>query len=112
MRSFCQVPCSHDPLLKIVPNQYAAGHRNLLPSCGRRSLERGTVAGESVATGSIGAAGAPPEKARALLDQVKKSEQDRAIAAKQTEIDRLKEDQAKARATRRRSRRRWNQPRV
>jgi hypothetical protein len=39
---------------------------------------------------------APPEKARALLDQVKKSEQDRAIAAKQTEIDRLKEDQAKA----------------
>jgi hypothetical protein len=39
---------------------------------------------------------ASPEKARALLDQVKKSEQDRAIAAKQTEIDRLKEDQAKA----------------
>jgi len=39
---------------------------------------------------------ASPEKARALLDQVKKSEQDRAIAAKQTEIDRLMEDQAKA----------------
>ena len=38
---------------------------------------------------------AQPEKARALLDQVKKSEQDRQIAAKQTEIDRLKEDQAK-----------------
>jgi hypothetical protein len=38
---------------------------------------------------------APPEKARALLDQVKKSEQDRQIAVKQTEIDRLKEDQAK-----------------
>ena len=39
---------------------------------------------------------ASPEKARALLDQVEKSEQDRAIAAKQTEIDRLKEDQTKA----------------
>ncbi len=38
---------------------------------------------------------APPEKARALLDQVKKSEQDRQVAVKQTEIDRLKEDQAK-----------------
>jgi len=38
---------------------------------------------------------ASPEKARALLDQVKKSEQDRLIAVKQTEIDRLKEDQAK-----------------
>jgi hypothetical protein len=38
---------------------------------------------------------APPEKARALLDQVKKSEQDRQIAAKQTEIDRLTEDQAR-----------------
>jgi len=39
---------------------------------------------------------ASPGKARALLDQVNKSEHDRAIAAKQTEIDRLKEDQAKA----------------
>jgi chromosome segregation ATPase len=39
---------------------------------------------------------AAPEQARVLLDQVKKSEQDRAIAAKQTEIDRLKEDQTKA----------------
>jgi len=38
---------------------------------------------------------AQPEKARALLDQVKKSEQDRQVAVKQTEIDRLKEDQAK-----------------
>jgi hypothetical protein len=37
----------------------------------------------------------PPEKARALLDEVQKSEQDRQIAAKQTEIDRLKEDQAR-----------------
>ena len=37
----------------------------------------------------------PPGKARALLDEVQKSEQDREIAAKQTEIDRLKEDQAK-----------------
>jgi septal ring factor EnvC (AmiA/AmiB activator) len=37
----------------------------------------------------------PPEKARALLDQVKKSEQDRQVAVKQTEIDRLKEDQTK-----------------
>ena len=36
-----------------------------------------------------------PEKARALLDQVKKSEQDRQVAVKQTEIDRLKEDQTK-----------------
>jgi hypothetical protein len=36
-----------------------------------------------------------PAKARALLDQVNKSEQDREIAVKQTEIDRLKEDQAK-----------------
>lgn len=36
-----------------------------------------------------------PEKARALLDQVTKSEQDRQIAVKQTEIDRLQEDQAK-----------------
>ncbi len=39
---------------------------------------------------------ASPEKARALLDQVNKSEQDREIAVKQTEIDRLTEDQAKA----------------
>ncbi|MEZ0257227.1 MAG: hypothetical protein ACAI37_18235 [Chthoniobacter sp.] len=38
---------------------------------------------------------ATPEKARALLDQVTKSEQDRQIAAKQTEIDRVQEDQAK-----------------
>jgi hypothetical protein len=37
----------------------------------------------------------PPEKARALLDQVKKSDQDRQIAVKETEIERLKEDQAK-----------------
>ncbi len=37
---------------------------------------------------------APPAKERALLDQVKKSEQDRQISAKQTEIDRIKEDQA------------------
>ena len=36
-----------------------------------------------------------PEKARALLDEVQKSAQDRQIAAKQTEIDRLKEDQTK-----------------
>ncbi|MEP6669635.1 MAG: hypothetical protein ABJF10_10810 [Chthoniobacter sp.] len=36
-----------------------------------------------------------PEKARALLDQVTKSEQDRQIAAKQKEIERLQEDQAK-----------------
>lgn len=36
-----------------------------------------------------------PEKARALLDTVTKSEQDRQIAAKQTEIDRLQEDKTK-----------------
>src|SRR2546430_1798060 len=35
---------------------------------------------------------APPEKAQALLEKVKKGELDRQIAAKQTEIDRLKED--------------------
>jgi hypothetical protein len=45
--------------------------------------------------GAVQGEEAPPEKARALLDQVKKSEQDREIAVKQTEIDRLKEDQAK-----------------
>src|SRR5438067_1877438 len=33
-----------------------------------------------------------PEKAQALLEKVKKGELDRAIAAKQTDIDRLKED--------------------
>ena len=38
---------------------------------------------------------ASPEKARALLDQVKKSEQDREITIKQTEIERLQEDQTK-----------------
>ena len=42
------------------------------------------------------AASAPPEKARALLDELKKSELDRQIAVKQTEIDRIKQDQAQA----------------
>ncbi|HEY3899432.1 MAG TPA: hypothetical protein VGM54_12500 [Chthoniobacter sp.] len=37
---------------------------------------------------------APPGKAAALLDQLKKGELDRQIAVRQTEIDRLKEDQA------------------
>jgi uncharacterized small protein (DUF1192 family)/uncharacterized low-complexity protein len=36
-----------------------------------------------------------PEKAQALLDKVKQGELDRQIAAKQTEIDRLKEDLSK-----------------
>lgn len=42
-----------------------------------------------------GAAPAPPEKARALLDEVKKSELDRQVAVKQTEIERIQQDQAK-----------------
>src|SRR3954449_5061762 len=37
----------------------------------------------------------PPEKARALLDQVKQAEIDRQMAVKQKEIDRLVEDQAR-----------------
>lgn len=40
----------------------------------------------------VAAQDAPPEKAQALLDKVKQGELDRQIAAKQTEIDRLKED--------------------
>lgn len=39
---------------------------------------------------------AQPEQARALLDQVKKSEQDRQVTVKQTEMARVKEDQEKA----------------
>ncbi len=38
---------------------------------------------------------AEPEKARALLDQTKKSDLDRQIAVKETEMSRLKEDQDK-----------------
>lgn len=51
-----------------------------------------------VATGALqdDAASAPPAKARALLDELKKSELDRQIAVKQIEIDRIKQDQAKA----------------
>lgn len=48
-----------------------------------------------IAAGSNSSQEAAPEKARALLEQVKKSEQDRQVAVKQTEIDRLKEDQSK-----------------
>ncbi len=46
----------------------------------------------------LGAQDPAPEKARVLLDQVKKSEYDRQIASKQTEIERLKEDRDKVQA--------------
>ena len=69
------------PSLKSSRIHFTAGHRNLLPPPGR--------------SGHLEPGNEPPEKASALLDQVKKSEQDRQIAVKQTEIDRLKEDQTK-----------------
>lgn len=69
----------------MIPSLKSARVRFVL-STGICCLLLGSVAWSEEAT---------PEKARALLDQVTKSEQDRQIAAKQTEIDRLQADQAR-----------------
>jgi len=70
------------------------------PASSNKEKEKGkdtlpVILPDALSVSSPSSQEAQPEKARALLDQVKKSEQDRQVAVKQTEIDRLKEDQAK-----------------
>jgi colicin import membrane protein len=68
----------------------------LLEATGSAQEEALFVATSDVQEQAAVAAPEKAQKARALLDEIKKSEFDRQLALKQTEIDRIKQDQEKA----------------
>lgn len=86
LKSPCMYLILGTSICSLLVASTARGEAEAPPAAGRNAKTTTTDAGT----------GAAPEKARELLDQVKKSELDRQIAVKQTEIDRLQEDQTKA----------------